>query len=258
VSEFVRLEKEEGVAIATVDRPDALNALSRAVLASLDAVIDEVASDAGLRALILTGAGRAFVAGADVAEMKTMTPLEAEAFSASAHRSFARLEALPIPTIAAVNGFALGGGCELALACDWIYASSKAQIGQPETKLGLIPGFGGTSRLVRRVGLAWAKELVLVADPIPAAEALRIGLVNRVFEPEELLPAARAAAGAIAARGPVATRLAKQVMQDGQDADVRTAHALEQRAFGLVFATDDRVEGTGAFVEKRAARFKGR
>jgi enoyl-CoA hydratase len=258
VSELVRLEKKEGVAVATVDRPDALNALSRGVLEALSGVIDQVESDPSLRALVVTGAGRAFVAGADVAEMKTMTPLEAEAFSASAHRIFARLEGLAIPTIAAVNGFALGGGCELALACDWIYASTKAQIGQPETKLGLIPGFGGTSRLVRRVGLAWAKELVLVADPIPAAEAARIGLVNRVFEPDALLPAATAAAEAVAARGPVATRLAKQVMQDGQDADVRTAHALEQRAFGLVFATDDRVEGTSAFVEKRAPDFKGR
>lgn len=258
MSELVRLEKKEGVAVATVDRPDALNALSRGVLEALSGVIDQVESDPSLRALVVTGAGRAFVAGADVAEMKTMTPLEAEAFSASAHRIFARLEGLAIPTIAAVNGFALGGGCELALACDWIYASTKAQIGQPETKLGLIPGFGGTSRLVRRVGLAWAKELVLVADPIPAAEAARIGLVNRVFEPDALLPAATAAAEAVAARGPVATRLAKQVMQDGQDADVRTAHALEQRAFGLVFATDDRVEGTSAFVEKRAPDFKGR
>lgn len=258
MSELVRLEKKGGVALATVDRPDALNALSRMVLEALDGVIDAVESDPALRALVVTGAGRAFVAGADVAEMKTMTPLDAEAFSASAHRIFARLEALAIPTIAAVNGFALGGGCELALACDWIYASSKAQIGQPETKLGLIPGFGGTSRLVRRVGLAWAKELVLVAEPISASEAARIGLVNRVFEPEELLPAAMAAGEAIAARGPVATRLAKQVMQEGQGADVRVAHALEQRAFGLVFASDDRIEGTGAFVEKRAPDFKGR
>ena len=205
-----------------------------------------------------TGAGRAFVAGADIAEMKEMTPLEAEAFSRDAHRIFAKLEALAVPTIAAVNGFALGGGCELALACDWIYASSKARIGQPETKLGLIPGFGGTSRLVRRVGLAWAKELVLVAEPITAKEAARIGLVNRVFEPEELLDAAIAAGEAIAQRGPVSIRLAKSVMQQGQDADVRTAHALEQQAFGLVFASEDRVEGTTAFVEKRDPEFRGR
>jgi enoyl-CoA hydratase len=210
-----------------------------------------------LRALVVTGAGRAFIAGADISEMTSMTPLEAEAFSASAHRIFSRLEALAIPTIAAVNGFALGGGCELALACDWIYASEKARIGQPETKLGLIPGFGGTSRLVRRVGLAWAKELVLVAEPLKADEAARIGLVNRVFPADELLPAALAAGEAMAARGPIAIRIAKQVMQDGQDADVRTAHSLEQRAFGLVFASEDRVEGTTAFLEKRAPDFKG-
>jgi len=258
MSELVHLEKQGAVAIVTLDRPDALNALNAAVIDEFGVVIDQIEADPSIRALVVTGAGRAFVAGADIGEMKEMTPLEAEAFSAKAHRNFGRLEELAIPTIAAVNGFALGGGCELALCCDWIYASTKARIGQPETKLGLIPGFGGTSRLVRRVGLAWAKELVLVAEPIAADEAARIGLVNRVFEPDELLPAAVAAALAVAARGPVATRLAKEVMQQGQDADVRTAHALEQRAFGLAFASDDRVEGTTAFVEKRDPDFKGR
>jgi enoyl-CoA hydratase len=257
VSELVHLEKRGAVALVTLDRPDALNALNRALLEAFDAAIDAIAADPDIKALVVTGAGRAFIAGADITEMQTMTPLEAEAFSASAHRIFARLEDLPIPTVAAVNGFALGGGCELALACDWIYASSKARIGQPETKLGLIPGFGGTSRLVRRVGLAWAKELVLVAEPIGADEAARIGLVNRVFPPDELMAATLAVGDAIAARGPIAVRVAKQVMQDGQDADVRTAHALEQRAFGLIFSSDDRVEGTSAFVEKRDPDFQG-
>lgn len=258
MGELVHLEKKGAVGLATFDRPDALNALNVATLDAFGRTLDAVEDDDAIRALVVTGAGRAFIAGADIAEMQKMTPLEAEAFSASAHRLFERLEQLAIPTIAAVNGFALGGGCELALACDWIYASDKARIGQPETKLGLIPGFGGTSRLVRRVGLAWAKELVLVADPITAEEAARIGLVNRVFEADALLDAALAAGEAVAARGPVATRLAKRVMQEGQDADVRTAHALEQRAFGLVFATEDRVEGTGAFVEKREPEFEGR
>jgi len=258
MSEFVRMEKQAGVALVTLDRPKALNALDRAGIEEIGRVLDRVEADREIGALVVTGAGRAFVAGADVAAMRTMTPLEGEQFSTLAHRVFERLEDLPIPTIAAVNGFALGGGCELALACDFIFASREAKIGQPETKLGLIPGFGGTSRLVRRVGLAWAKQLVLVGDPIDAEEALRIGLVNRVFEPAELLPAALATARAAASRAPVATRLAKQVMQEGQDADVRTAHALEQRAFGLVFATDDRVEGTAAFVEKRDAKFEGR
>ena len=258
MSSLVRLDKQAAVAIVTIDRPDALNALNAAVIDAFEAAIAAIEADADLRAVVVTGEGRAFVAGADIAEMKEMTPLEAESFSARAHRVFGRLEELAIPTIAAVNGFALGGGCELALCCDWIYASTKARIGQPETKLGLIPGFGGTSRLVRRVGLAWAKELVLVAEPIPAEEAARIRLVNRVFEPDELLPAAIAAGAAVAARGPVATRLAKEIMQQGQDADVRTAHALEQRAFGLSFASEDRVEGTTAFVEKRDPEFQGR
>lgn len=258
MSSLVRLDKQAAVAIVTIDRPDALNALNAAVIDAFEAAIGAIEAEAEVRAVVVTGAGRAFVAGADIAEMKGMTPLEAEAFSARAHRVFGRLEELAIPTIAAVNGFALGGGCELALCCDWIYASTKARIGQPETKLGLIPGFGGTSRLVRRVGLAWAKELVLVAEPIPAEEAARIRLVNRVFEPDALLPAAIAAGEAVAARGPVATRLAKEVMQQGQDADVRTAHALEQRAFGLSFASEDRVEGTTAFVEKRDPSFRGR
>ena len=254
----MRLDRQDRVALVTIDRPKALNALNAEVIEAFGRVLDDLEIDREIGAHVVTGAGRAFVAGADVAAMRTLTPLEAEAFSALAHRIFGRLETLAIPTIAAVNGFALGGGCELALACDFIFASREAKIGQPETKLGLIPGFGGTSRLVRRVGLAWAKQLVLVGDPIDAEEALRIGLVNRIFEPAELVPAAMAAARAAASRAPVATRLAKQVMQEGQDADVRTAHALEQRAFGLVFATQDRVEGTTAFVEKRDANFEGR
>jgi enoyl-CoA hydratase len=258
MADVVRLEKQGAVAIVTIDRPEALNALNRQVIDAVGTTIDAIEADDAIQAAVVTGAGRAFVAGADITEMKDMTPLEAEAFSTRAHRTFGRLEELPIPTIAAVNGFALGGGCELALCCDFIYASTKAKIGQPETGLGLIPGFGGTSRLVRRVGLAWAKELVLVADPISAAEAQQIRLVNRVFEPEELLPAAIAAGERIASRGPVATRLAKEVMQQGQDADVRLAHALEQRAFGLSFASEDRVEGTTAFVEKRDPDFIGK
>lgn len=187
-----------------------------------------------------------------------MTALQAEAFSRLGHDTFAALEALEVPTIAAVNGFALGGGCEMALSCDWIYASAKATFGQPEVGLGLIPGFGGTSRLSRRVGLAWAKELVLTGSNVKADEAHRIGLANRLFEPDALLAAALEAGEKIAANGPVAVSVAKRVLQQAQDADVRTAHALEQNAFGLVFATDDRVEGTGAFVAKRDPKFQGK
>jgi enoyl-CoA hydratase len=246
------------VALLTLNRPEALNALDRATLIALREATSEVAGDSDIRALVLTGEGRAFAAGADIAEMRSMSPVEAEAFSRLGHEAFATLEALRIPTIAAVNGFALGGGCELALSCDWICASEKARFGQPEVALGLIPGFGGTSRLVRRVGIAWAKELVLGGENIKADEALRIGLANRVFAPDELLPKVIESAEAAAAKGPLAVALAKNVLQQGQDADLRTAHALEQNAFGLAFATEDRIEGMDAFLEKRDPRFGGR
>jgi len=258
VTDLVRNERRGAVALVTLDRPKALNALSTAMLEALAAAIADVAGDADVRALVLTGEGRAFAAGADIEEMSAMTPMQAERFSRLGHDTFASLEALGVPTIAAVNGFALGGGCEMALACDFIYGSTKSTFGQPEVGLGLIPGFGGTTRLARRVGIAWAKELVLAGANIKADEALRIGLANRLYEPDELLDAALAAGQKIAANGPVAVSVAKRVMQEGQDADVRTAHALEQSAFGLVFATDDRVEGTGAFVAKRDPVFKGR
>ena len=256
--ELVRSERRGAVALLTLDRPKALNALDRATLERLRARIAELAADRTVRAVVLTGAGRAFAAGADIAEMRGLGPVEAEAFSRLGHAALADLEALPVPTIAAVNGYALGGGCELALACDWIYASTKARFGQPEVNLGLIPGFGGTSRLVRRVGPAWAKELILSGEPIDADTAVRIGLANRVFEPEALVDAAVAAGETIAKKGPIAVSLAKRVIQEGQDADVRVAHALEQQAFGLVFASEDRGEGMDAFLERREARFRGR
>ncbi len=258
MSDLVRSERRGAVALLTMNRPKALNALNRASLQALGDAIASVACDTEVRALVLTGEGRAFVAGADIEEMSAMSALEAEAFARLGHETFAALEALRVPTIAAVGGFALGGGCELALSCDWVYASHKAVFGQPEVGLGLIPGFGGTSRLVRRVGLAWAKQLVLTGANIKADEAQRIGLVNRLFEPEELIAEALASGEVIAKQGPVAVALAKQVMQQGQDADVRTAHALERSAFGLVFATEDRVEGTSAFLEKRSPGFAGR
>lgn len=256
--ELVRSERRGAVALLTLDRPAALNALDRATLERLRARVAEVAADGAVRALVLTGAGRAFAAGADIAEMRRLGPVEAEAFSRLGHAALASLEALPIPTIAAVNGYALGGGCELALACDWIYASTKARFGQPEVNLGLLPGFGGTSRLVRRVGPGWARELVLSGEPIDADTALRIGLANRLFEPGALLDAAVAAGDKVAAKGPVAVALAKRVLHEGQDADVRVAHALEQQAFGLVFASEDRAEGMDAFLEKREPAFRGR
>jgi len=256
--ESIRLEDRGAVAVLTLDRPKALNALDRATLEALLARCRELAERREVRAVILTGEGRAFAAGADIAEMQAHGPLEAEAFSRLGHSAFAALEALPMPTIAAVNGFALGGGCELACACDWIYASSRARFGQPEVNLGIIPGFGGTSRLLRRVGVAWAKELVLMGSPIDAETALRIGLVNRVYAPEELVAAAVRAGETIAAKGPLAVAQAKRLLQEGQDTDVRTAHAHEQIAFGWIAATRDRAEGIAAFLEKRDPKFERR
>ncbi len=255
--DLVRSERRGAVALLTLNRPAALNALDRSILEALLARTRELEGDDAVRAVVVTGEGKAFAAGADIAAMRAMSPVEGEAFSRLGHEAFGALEALAVPTIAAVNGYALGGGCELALACDWIYASSKARLGQPEVNLGLIPGFGGTSRLVRRVGLAWAKELVLTAEPLAAEDARAIGLVNRVTEPDALLDTALAAGETIAAKGPLAVALAKRVMQQGQDADVRTAHTLEQNAFGLCFASGDRAEGMDAFLEKRGPRFQG-
>ena len=259
MSELVQSERRGEVALLTLSRPEQLNALSSRMLEALAARIGEVARDSGVRALIVTGAGRAFAAGADIAEMQRMTPQEALAFSRLGHDTFAALEALPVPVIAAVNGFALGGGLELALACDWIYAARRARLGQPEVNLGLLPGFGGTSRLPRRVGPGWARELVLSGEPLGSDEALRIGLVNRLFEDESaLLEGALATARTLAKKGPLALARAKRVLLEGQDADVRLAHALEQHAFAALFASEDRAEGLAAFVEKREPRFRGR
>ena len=257
--DLVLLERRGPLALVTLNRPEVLNALCRALLEQLRDTLRGLAGDPELRALVVTGAGRAFAAGADISEMRTMTPLEGERFSALGHEAFAALETLPVPTIAAVNGFALGGGCELACACDWIYAARRARFGQPEVGLGVLPGFGGTSRLLRRVGPGWARELVLSGEPIGTDVAERIGLVNRVFEDEAaLLDAALAMGRTLAKKGPLALARAKRVLLEGQDADVRLAHALEQQAFGALFASQDRDEGLAAFVEKREPRFGGK
>jgi len=252
----IRNERRGAVALLTLDRPKALNALDTATLEQLIARCAEVAADPTLRAVVLTGAGRAFAAGADIAEMRRLDALGAERFSQLGHAAMEAFESLSVPSIAAVHGYALGGGCELALACDWIYASTKARFGQPEVGLGLIPGFGGTSRLLRRVGSGWAKELVLGGQPIDAETAQRIGLANRLFAPEELVDAALAAGESIAAKGPLAVATAKRVMQESQDADVRVAHAIERTAFGWISASADRNEGMDAFLEKRDPEFR--
>jgi len=254
----IRSERRGSVELLTLDRPKALNALDRATLDALLECCQRIGADTAVRAVVLTGEGRAFAAGADIAEMRGLDAQRAEAFSRLGHAVMDALESLPVPTIAAVNGYALGGGCELACACDWIYAADTAKFGQPEVHLGLIPGFGGTGRLVRRVGSAWAKELVLGGEPIDAETALRIGLVNRLFARDALLGAALESAEKIAGKGPLAIATAKRVILQGQDADARTAHALEQAAFGVVSSRAERDEGMDAFLEKREPSFDDR
>ena len=253
----IRVEDEPGPGGAgqirwlTVDRPPALNALDPATMDALGRAVEACGSAPDLRAVILTGAGeRAFVAGADVAALSAMSPAQAAAFSRRGHEVFGALERLSVPVIAAVNGHALGGGCELALACDFIYASTTARFGLPEARLGVIPGFGGTVWLPRRVGLARARELLFTAEPIDAAEALRLGLVNRVVEPAALRDEARRAASAICARGPLAMAAAKRLLREGAGHPTAEALALEADAFGALFATEDARTGMRAFLDK--------
>ncbi len=259
MSELVRVSVEGAIAEVVIDRPKALNALNPEVLAGLDAACAAIEANRDLRCVIITGAGeKAFVAGADIAVMANMTPAEADAFARRGHAVMHRIEALPVPVIAAVNGFALGGGCELALACDIIYASEHAKFGQPEVKLGLIPGFGGTVRLGRKVGYGAAAEWIFSGDIYDAATAARIGLVQAVVSPGELMAKVRGLAGTIAKRSPVAVRAAKHAMQVGMGTDPHTAANIEVLSFGQLFGTEDMREGTKAFVEKRDPSFTGR
>lgn len=257
MSDVILLEHEGPVSTLTINRPDKLNALSREVLEGVASAV-EACKARETRALIVTGAGKAFVAGADIAAMKDMTPEQAAEFSALGHRAGDLMESAPFPILAAINGFALGGGCELALACDFAYASTKAKLGQPEVNLAVIPGFGGTQRLLRRVGLAMARELVYTGKMIDAAEALRIGLVNAVFEPDELLAKAKETAQLIATKGPFAIAAAKRVFNEGADLPLREANQAEVAAFGSCFTTSDQKEGMSAFLERRDAKFTGR
>lgn len=254
---YVRLEMEDGIGVLTIDRPDRLNALDRDVLADLRKALSDAGGSAGLRCLVVTGAGKAFVAGADIDAMKDMDPEQAKEFAAFGHGTFDMIETLPCPVIAAVNGFALGGGCELALACDFIYVSTKAKLGQPEVKLGVIPGFGGTQRLTRRVGAARARELIYTGRMVDAEEAVRIGLANAAFEPDALMDEARKTAATIAQMGPIAIAAAKRVILDGADMLLSEANGREIDAFARCFASGDQKEGMAAFLEKRAAKFQG-
>jgi enoyl-CoA hydratase len=253
----VTVDRDGDVAIVTIRRPEKLNALDPATVGALLDAFRGLSQEGAPRAAVFTGEGKAFIAGADIAAMASMSPVEARRFATQGHALGAAIENAPFPVIAAVNGFALGGGCELALACDFIYASEKAKLGQPEVKLGVIPGFGGTQRLARRVGIAQARELAYTGDMIGADVALRIGLVNAVFSPEELMSKALECAKKIAANGPLAVEAAKRVLLRGEETDLAAANELEAQAFAALFGSADQREGMKAFVEKRPATFKG-
>ena len=248
---FVKLERQGHVALITIDRPEALNALNSQVLTDLDQVLDQVEADEEIYVAVLTGAGRSFVAGADIAEMKDFTSSDGKRFGVHGGNVFLKLENLSKPVIAAVNGFALGGGCELSMACDIRLASEKAKFGQPEVGLGITPGFGGTQRLPRIVGVSKAMELILTAKVIKADEAKAIGLVSEVYPPEELLPKAMELAEAICANAQIAVRESKRCIRMGLQADIHTGCAFEAEAFGVTCGTADKDEGMGAFLEKR-------
>ncbi len=249
-------KKEGNIGILSINRPDALNALNSAVLDDLNNAIDMINSDEEVYVLILTGEGRAFVAGADIGEMKGMNTTEARVFAEKGLSVFRKLELMEKPVIAAVNGFALGGGCELSMACDIRIASEKAKFGQPEVGLGITPGFAGTQRLSRLVGIGRAKELIFTCDIINAEEAYRIGLVNKVVSGEELMGVAIEMANKIISKGQLAVRYAKTAINRGMETDLDTGMAIEKDLFGLCFATEDQKEGMGAFLEKRTPSYK--
>ena len=249
-------EKKAGIAYVTLNRPKALNALSRATLDELHSVMEDARDDATVHGVIVTGAGdKAFVAGADITEIASVSAIEAQAFTRSGQLTFDLIEQLGKPVIAAVNGFALGGGCELAMACTLRLATAHAKFGQPEVKLGVIPGFGGTQRLPRLIGKGRALQLILTADTIDAAEAHRIGLVNEIVEADQLLARAEAILNRIAANAPLATRLALEAVNHGLDMTLAEGLVLESGLFAVCASTDDKREGTTAFIGKRAPKF---
>ena len=251
---FVNFEQQGAVAILTINRPEALNALNSQVLSDLDEAIAKVEADDSVHAVIITGAGRSFVAGADIGEMKGFSARDGKKFGVHGGGVFLKLENLSKPVIAAVNGFALGGGCELSMACDIRIASEKAKFGQPEVGLGITPGFGGTQRLPRIVGISKAMELILTAKVIGAAEAKEIGLVSAVYPPEELMDKALELANAICANAPIAVAESKRCIRMGMQTDIATGSAFEAEAFGVTCGTEDKDEGMGAFLEKRAEK----
>lgn len=254
----ILFEKKEGIGFITIHRPDKLNALNRETMDELECLLYEIEKDEEVKVIVITGAGeKAFVAGADIKELHELTPLKAKEFSEKGQAIFSMIEKMKKPVICAVNGFALGGGCELALSCHIRIASKNAKFGQPEVKLGLIPGYGGTQRLTRLVGKGIANELILTGDMIDAEEALRIGLVNKVVEPAELMPTCINIAKKIMANSPVAIKLSLHAISMGADMSLEEGLALEANLFSLCFASEDAKEGTKAFLEKRQPSFKG-
>ena len=253
----IRFEKQDNIAIITINRPEALNALNSTVVGELEQVIGEVETGVAageIFAMILTGEGRSFVAGADIGEQYPMDVAAGRKWGQRGSAIFRRIEKLEIPTIAAVNGFALGGGCEIAMSCDIILASEKAKFGQPEVGLGITPGFSGTQRLPRRVGIAKAKELIFSGKMIKADEAKEMGLVNAVFAPEELMNGAVAMAKSFTVNAPIAVKYAKACIDRGMQMDIDDGIALENELFAMCFATADQKEGMSAFLEKRAEK----
>ena len=255
--QFLKFEHNEGITVLKISAPKSLNALNSTILKELDDFVGHL--DAQTRVLIITGDGeKSFVAGADISEMAHLNEPQGQEFGRLGAQVFRRIELLPIPVIAAVNGFALGGGCELAMACDIRIASSKAKFGQPEVGLGIIPGFSGTYRLPKLIGQGYAKEMIYTGKVIRADEALRIGLVNAVYEPEELMGKAMEMAAMMLKNAAIAIRLAKQSINEGYDLDADDAIALENKLFGQCFATKDQKEGMDAFLNKRPAAFTGK
>ena len=255
---YLQVEQSDGIAVVTVNRPDKLNALNAATTAEIRGAFEMLRKDHGVRGIILTGSGeKAFIAGADIGELSQMTPLSGVEISRMGQDTLRIIETMPVPVIAAVNGFALGGGLEIALACHIRIASENAKLGLPEVKLGIIPGYGGTFRLPRVVGRGRALELMLTGEMVNAQEAYRIGLVNHVVPQAQLLETAQAMAKKIAANGPVAVALAIQAVDNSYHTTTEDAQRLEANMFGLLASTQDMREGMGAFLEKRTAEFKG-
>ena len=253
----VSLELDNGIAVVTISRPEALNALNDDVLAGLETTFLGLANDRSVRVVILTGAGKAFVAGADIKAMATFTPMEARAFAHRGQRVLQLIEDFSHPVLAAVNGFALGGGCELAMACDYRIASDRAKVGQPEVNLGVTPGFGGTQRLARILGRSVAKYLLFTGELITAARALELGLFNEVVAPEALLPRCLEVARVMAAKGPIAVSYCKAAVNLGTESTLSHGLSHEAELFAQTFATADQKEGMQAFIEKREAQFRG-